>query len=406
VIHALDGQVMPYAWGSRSALADLLGRVPSGRPEAELWIGAHRAGPAQVLSPSGVVQTLPRLLLEDLPARLGPDIAARYGRLPFLLKILAIAEPLSLQAHPDAVQARLGFEREQSLGLPLGDPKRSYKDDSHKPELLLALSPVEALCGFRPPGEVLSLLSTFGLADSTSPLSAACAAFAQVGDEQGYEALFRSFFALPVEALRQTLSMLLLRARSASAAGGEATQWVANWLLRMDSTYGVDPGLLGMLLLRPLRLEPGQAVFLPARRLHAYLSGVGVEVMAESDNVLRGGLTSKHVDVDELCRILDFRPSEPDLIEPATVDEGGGRVYRTPVDEFELWSVEPAQGQGSVSVPSPCLFVVLEGEIELTQGAEQRTFTRGGQGFVSWASDPLRLTGRGRVALATARSVP
>lgn len=405
MIHALDGPVLPYSWGSRSALAELLGRVPSGLPEAELWVGAHPGGPARLIPSLGSLLTLSDLLASDLAGLLGGDLAERFGRLPFLLKILAIAEPLSLQAHPDADQARAGFAREEALGLPRSDPTRNYKDESHKPELILALSAVEALCGFRPYAEVRRLLSEFGLSDESSPLRARVDAFAPPAGASTLEPLFRCFFTLEAEDLERTLALVLDRARevATSKGGDEDLRWVARWLLRLGASHGADPGLLAVLLLRPLRLEPGQALFLPARRLHAYLSGVGLEVMAESDNVLRGGLTAKHVDVQELCSVLDFEPSEPHLIAPESSAEGRVLAYRTPAEEFELWRIE-ASGNEPIALPTPSVFVVLSGEIELTQGTARMTFARGSQGFASWSSEPLFVSGGGQLALATVRA--
>lgn len=397
---------MAYAWGSRSALSELLGRAPSGAPEAELWIGAHPSGSARLAPAVAGTSTLLELLKSDLPGLLGADLAARYGRLPFLLKILAIDAPLSLQAHPDAEQARAGFAREQALGLSLSDPARNYRDDNHKPELILALSPVEALSGFRPRVEVSHLLSTFGLTEVESPLAEATGAFLRTEEgERAYEALFRSFFTLPREDLRSALRGALSRAEQAATATASFGDvgWVARLLLRLDREYGTDPGLLGAILLGPLRLEPGQALFLPARRLHAYLSGVGVEVMAESDNVLRGGLTPKHVDIGELSRVLDFRPTRSEPVVPTSIEDAGVRIFRTPAEEFELWSIE-AGGKRPIPVPSPSLFVVLEGRVEFTQGSERAIFERGGQGFVPWSSERALLHGQGRLALAAVRS--
>ena len=405
MIHALDGPVLPYAWGSRSALAELLGRVPSGLPEAELWIGAHPGGPARLVLPLGTALTLPDLLASDPMGLLGSDLAGRFGRLPFLLKILAIAEPLSLQAHPDAEQARAGFAREEALGLDRSHPARNYKDSSHKPELILALSAVDALCGFRPVGEVRRLLTEFGLMGQDSLLGPRLLAFVEQGDSAAHESLFRFFFSQEPEEREQMVGRLLERARelSASTPTDDDARWVADWLLRLARVHGTDAGLLAVLLLRPLRLEPGQAVFLPARRLHAYLSGVGIEVMAESDNVLRGGLTPKHVDVRELCSVLDFEPSEPHLVVPEAHAGGRALAYRTPAEEFELWWIEPGDG-APITVPSPCVFVVVAGEVELTQGSHRGTFPRGAQGFASWSDEPLLVSGSGRLALATART--
>lgn len=403
VIHALDGPVLPYAWGSRSALSELLGRVPSGLPEAELWVGAHPGGPARLVTPAGTVSTLPELLATDLTGLLGPELAARFGRLPFLLKVLAIAEPLSLQAHPDAEQARAGFAREEALGLARSHPKRNYKDEHHKPELILALSPVDALCGFRPHGEAHRLLREFGLVERQSALVSAVSRFTEA--EGALESLFRSFFALSSGERDSIVGRVLARARDLAAApgGDEELEWVAKWLLRLDRTYGADAGLLATLLLQPLRLEPGQAAFLPARRLHAYLSGVGIEVMADSDNVLRGGLTPKHVDVQELCNVLDFEPSQPELVVPEVVGNGRARTFRTAAEEFELWWIEPAAGE-PIAVPTPCVFIVVAGEVEFVQGGRRVSFGHGAQGFAAASPEALHVSGSGSVALAAARA--
>jgi mannose-6-phosphate isomerase len=251
------------------------------------------------------------------------------------------------------------------------------------------------------------LLSEFGLNDPRSPLQASVQAFALPGGASTLEALFRSFFTLGAEEREQALTLVLGRARevAASALGDEDLRWVAKWLRCLAASHGADPGLFAVLLLRPLRLEPGQAVFLPARRLHAYLSGVGLEVMAESDNVLRGGLTSKHVDVQELCNVLDFEPSEPYLIAPEPLADGRVLAYRTPAEEFELWRIDVVDDQ-PVALPSPSVFVVLSGEIEVTQGSHRMTFARGAQGFASWSVEPLFVRGGGQLGLATARATP
>jgi len=402
MIALLDGPVMPYPWGSRSALADLLGRTPTGATEAELWVGAHPAGPARLLDPVDQAENLAQLLARDPVALLGAELATRYGRLPFLLKILAIEEPLSLQAHPDAAQARQGFLREEALGLPRGHAQRNYRDDQHKPELLLALSPVEALCGFRPQAEVVELLEAFGVSQADSPLAEASAAFSREDGGQQYAALFRSFFSLSPEELGRALELMLARAQGQVSQEQDGAAWVARWLLRLSATYGADPGLLAVLLLRLVRLEPGQAIFLPARRLHSYLSGVGVEIMAASDNVLRGGLTPKHVDIPELSAVLNFAPSAPDLVVPID-GPSGVRIFRTPAAEFELWSVAFDASFAPVALPSPSLLLVLEGSIEVSRGAEHAKLSRGGQAFVSWSAEPARMTGTGRVFVATVR---
>ncbi len=407
MIHALEGPVMPYVWGSRSALADLLGRVPSGQPEAELWIGAHPGGPARLLSPVDGADTL-RALIEQAPERrLGSAVAKAFGQLPYLLKILAIEAPLSLQAHPNIEQARRGFLRENELGIELGARVRNYRDENHKPELLFALAPVEALCGFRPHAEAVAELLAFGLDGPESPLSGAVRSFRALDGPANCERMFRSLFELGPARLEAAIEVVLRAARSGPPEAGVEPpsdfSLVARWILRLWAVYGTDPGLLACLLLRLIRLEPGEAVFLPAGRLHAYLSGLGVEVMAASDNVLRGGLTPKHVDVDELCRVLDFRSTPPDLIRPLPPIDGDrrARVFRPGVPEFELRMIDLDGSPGSLELPSPSLLLVLSGQVEVAQGGQHLAFDRGGQAFCAWSTDATLLRGQGQVAVAS-----
>lgn len=413
-LYRIDGPVLPYEWGSRSALAELLGREASGRPEAELWMGAHPGGPARVLTsdehPLLRTPTLDVLLAESPEKLLGVPLAAAFGRLPFLLKLLAIERPLSLQAHPSAPQARAGFLREEGLGLSRGDPRRSYKDDSHKPELLFALSEVEALCGFRAHAELLDVLEQFGLTVEASPLGRDVEELGRDESPAALEAFFRRLFDLSQKerdgALRLVFGAAKERAFRSRSVAAEELGRVAHWLLRLYESYGSDPGLLAVLLLRWVRLQPGEAIFLPAQRLHAYLSGVGVEVMAASDNVLRGGLTTKHVDIAELSSVLDFEAAPPALVSPEWRGGPalGAWVFTPPVREFELWIVEGREGEAQpseLSVPTPLVLVVLEGAFALGQGDERLELRRGQQVFASQSVVSTTLSGRGRIALAT-----
>lgn len=406
MIHALDGPVMPYAWGSRSELPRLLGRVPSGQPQAELWIGAHPGGPARLVPPVGDADTLGTLIEQDPARHLGSALASAYGRLPYLLKILAIEQPLSLQAHPSLEQARRGFLREDALGIEPESTRRNYRDDNHKPELLYALEPVDALCGFRSHDDALAQLGAFGLERPESPLREAVRAFRLDAGPRSYERMFRSLFELDRPALEAALAVVRRSAQAHAPDSGlpEPPDFsrLADWVLRLWDVYGSDPGLLAVLLLRLVRLEPGEALFLPAGRLHAYLSGLGVEVMAASDNVLRGGLTPKHVDVDELCHVLDFRPTEPDLLPgvPAEAD-ARARVFRAAASEFELWMIDLPGDAVPLEILSPSLLVVLSGHIDIAQAGQRLGFDRGGQAFCSWSVEPTLLRGKGRLAVAS-----
>lgn len=287
------GVVQHYAWGDRTAIPELLGGEPDGQPWAELWLGSHPGGPAR---------------LDD-----GRSLASVYGELPYLLKVLAAAEPLSLQTHPDLEQARAGFDREERAGIALSDPTRIYRDRSPKPEVLCALTPFSALSGFRPIEQTLRLLADIGVS-----------ALRDVLRDQGLEAAVRQLY-------RHELDLAeIVRACATSALPP------ARLVTDLATRYPGDPSVAVTMLLHRLELAPGEAVFLGPGNLHAYLGGVGVEVMSASDNVVRAGLTVKHVDVDELLDVVSFEPID----EPRTfpVETAPGRwAYNTPQTPFRLW---------------------------------------------------------------------
>ncbi|ANS26424.1 mannose-6-phosphate isomerase [Rhodococcus opacus] len=286
----LHGAIRSYEWGSRTVLAELTGRPsPSDRPEAELWLGAHPADPARVDDAVSGVSLLDVISADPL-GQLGAANASQFrGRLPFLLKVLAADEPLSLQAHPNSVQAREGFERENANGVPLDSPARNYKDDNHKPELVVALTKFEALAGFRDVRRTVALLRALGVAE----LDRCAEQLAAQTDSSGMRALFTQWITGDkhpaaliggvVEACRRYLSTMCDGAEGEFAAEAQTA-------LDLGSRYPNDPSVLISLLLNRITLEPGEGLFLAAGNLHAYLRGVAVEIMANSDNVLRGGL--------------------------------------------------------------------------------------------------------------------
>ena len=315
--HAVEGVVQNYAWGSTQSLPELLGRAPDGRPQAELWLGAHHRAPARVAH-EGELDALVRAQPEAL---LGARVAQRFdGQLPFLFKVLAAAKPLSIQAHPDLEQAREGYAREQAAGIPLDAPHRNYRDANHKPELIVALTPFHALKGFRAPEEIL---------ERTEPARAA---------------LEQARAALRSAGLRGFLDALLSLQGEQRAAAIRASAGVDPWVGRLAEHYPDDSGALAPLFLNRVELQPGEGLYLDARELHAYLEGTGLELMASSDNVLRGGCTPKHVDREELTRVLRFEPSPVQRLHAVKREEGLG-VWETPAAEFELSLITPgAQG--------------------------------------------------------------
>lgn len=376
----LHGVIQPYAWGSRAAIAAIQGRdVPSATPEAELWLGAHPAAPSTVDGTS-----LADLIAADPVATLGD--AQRYGRLPFLLKLLAADAPLSLQAHPDAEQARTGYEAEQAAGVAPGAPDRNYKDPYHKPEMICAVTDFEALCGFRDPRETARILG--GL---------------------GQRALRPVVKALDDGDLRQAVTGLLSSADAvddAVAAAAKRVRKEPSYQLALDlaDRYPGDAGVLVALLLNRISLRPGQAMYAPAGYLHAYLRGVGVELMAASDNVLRGGLTPKHVDVPELLRILRCQPGRPPISDPQPADPGLDTWPTLPgITEFALSRARVGGPYPQIDLPGsgPRILLCLTGRVLADDGVSPTlTIPAGHAAFVPAATPTLALTGYGEVYIA------
>ncbi|GAB2726001.1 mannose-6-phosphate isomerase, class I [Nocardia thraciensis] len=386
-MHELVGALRSYAWGSRTALAQLCGRpVPSAHPEAELWFGAHPADPAKV-SIDGRSTSLLDIVAADPHRELGSVAPVFGGRLPFLLKILAAEEPLSLQAHPSAEQARVGFERENHARVPLDSPMRNYRDDSHKPELVVALERFEALAGFRDPRRTVALLRALAVPE----LDRYAELLAAQPDSDGLRTLFTTWITLPQAMLAGLLPKVLDGCvRYLSDNNGPEFAAEARTTLELAEAYPGDAGVLAALLLNRLTLQPGQGLFLAAGNLHAYLRGIGVEIMANSDNVLRGGLTPKHVDVPELLRVLDFEPLELPIVAPEPVGDGSFR-YRAPAAEFALRRFDLTAGAAPTVVPrtGPGIILCTAGTVRLRQGGAELRITPGNAAWISAADSNI-----------------
>ncbi|MGW5645727.1 mannose-6-phosphate isomerase, class I [Saccharopolyspora sp. NPDC003752] len=363
----LRNAVRPYAWGSRTAIADLLGRpVPTPHPEAELWMGAHPGDPSRVVRSGGEEVSLLSLLDSDPAHHLGPACVDRWGgRLPFLLKVLAADEPLSLQAHPSAAQAAEGFQQEERAGIARNAPNRNYPDPTAKPELICALTEFHALAGFRDAQRTVRLLDELAVPS----LRAHRELLAAQPDADGLRALFTTWITLPEHYLREVLPDLLEACVAHVREHGEFGL-ECRTVLELGEAYPNDAGVLASLLLNRIVLQPGEAIFLPAGNLHAYLHGTGIEILANSDNILRCGLTPKHVDVPELLRVLDFACGDMRVLKGESLD-ANLTAYRTPADEFELSRLDwtPAEG-GAVRLdsPGPQILLCTRGRVRLTNG--------------------------------------
>ena len=415
----LDNSIRDYAWGSKTALARLLGRAAATEPEAELWIGAHPQAPSAVTL-AGRRVTLDRLVAERPAETLG-WAAERFGpALPFLLKVLAVAEPLSIQAHPSLEQAAEGFAREDAAGISLDAPHRNYRDRNHKPEVAVALEPYWQLSGFRTYTEVLRNIEAIG-----SPrLQAATDELRQ----RPTEAALSSLVATALQLTERGRADLVTRAqafatshlrdgdRSDTTNGSGAASDVASddsasdasasrWVERLAAGYPSDAGVLSPYLLNLVCLAPGEGIHIGAGTLHAALQGTAVELQANSDNVLRGGLTVKHVDVPELLRVARFAPQEPSVLRPVP-DGGGERHYPTPAPEFALSSVAldtlAPDIAFAVTPTGPEILLFLFGDAVVTDAAGRNMNCRSGEAlFVPATVDGYRV--RGTATLFRAR---
>ncbi|GAA1665679.1 hypothetical protein GCM10010977_05240 [Citricoccus zhacaiensis] len=435
-MYLLHTPIRDYAWGSATLLAELQDRTPTGRPEAEMWMGAHPSAPAGAVpasDPGSAPVPLDELLASDPEALLGE--AVRYGRLPFLVKLLAAGRPLSIQAHPTHEQARTGFAAEEAAGVPDSAPHRNYRDDNHKPEMLVALTPFAALCGFRSARDAGTSFSRLaqvlaenmedhdagpaGLADAApaafdAPTSEASVAQTAAGyadlllhgagepdgdgdDDGGGPALERVFADLLDPAGDWSSGSWVTAVVAALKKAPRALDEDLNLATAVGIAehYPADPGVLVSILLHRVDLAPGQAIHLPAGNVHAYLHGLGVEVMAASDNVLRGGLTPKHVDVPELRRVVAFESVPVPYCAPLSEGEGH-LVFRPPFEEFQVDRLDlPAADGTTLTARGPVLAVCTAGRVRVEAGAEAAVLAAGESVFLTAADAAAIVHGAG-----------
>ena len=367
-----------------------------------MWIGAHPGAPSALASGTEDVQTLDELIAADPELVLGRETAARFGgELPFLAKILAAGSPLSLQVHPTREQARAGYAAEEEAGVDRGARERNYKDANHKPEMIFALTGFEALCGFRDPEDSAEIFRALNQAVTATgrPVPELLEwIVAELSSGHPASRRLRSVFSTLIndgDSVRPAVEAAAAGAEAAAAGTGFERELAT--LAELNGVYPGDPGVLISLLLNRASLEPGEAIYLPAGNVHAYLSGVGVEVMASSDNVLRGGLTPKHVDVSELLRTVDFRP----LGIPALAPEytaSGQELFRPPFEEFQLQRLDLSQGSASdgtsrAEVPvvqnGPAVVIAVNGTVLLSSPAGSLALETGQSAFLPAGDAPV-----------------
>lgn len=385
----LANTVRPYAWGSVTTIPELLGVEATGEPQAELWMGAHPSAPSRVDRGDGP-RALNELIEADPHGELGAGTVAKFGpALPFLFKVLAAGRPLSIQAHPTLDQARAGFADEQNRGIPLDSPGRNYKDANHKPELICALDEFEGLCGFRPAAEAATLLASLDVPE----LAPLVELLRGKPEPEAIRAVMATILSMPRETAAAAVAATAAAVERAAATDNPTGQFAGYAYAARE--FPGDIGLLIGLLLNHLRLEPGEALYLGAGLPHAYLRGSGVELMANSDNVLRCGLTPKHVDVAELLRVVDFRTGRPEVLRP-TADANGEELYPVPIDEFRLSRFALDGTTRVLDGAAPQILLCTEGAAELTAAdGTVLTLARGESAFLPATGTDTTLAGTG-----------
>ncbi|TDD49573.1 mannose-6-phosphate isomerase, class I [Kribbella antibiotica] len=381
----LQNTIRDYAWGSPTALAQLLGVEPDGKPQAEMWMGAHESAPSVL--PTG--DSLYDAVTAGASDVLGVETAERFeGRFPFLAKLLAAGQPLSIQAHPSRAQAIDGYARDEAAGIPRNAPDRNYKDAWPKPEILIALEPFDALVGFRP------LSSTVALLEALAPVGLD-GLTQQLRDGKLQEA-FTDFMSSDRDSIRPVVAAL---GEACAQYAGAAFALEVETMAKLCADFPDDPGVLAALLLNRVRLDRFDAVYLPAGNVHAYLHGLGFEVMANSDNVLRGGLTSKYVDVPELVSVVDFEPLDNPVL---SATDG---VYETGCEYFAVRRVQLEGGEQTVTGVGPRIVCCVAGSVEVGAGGtyDGVTLSAGQSAFAGGPEGPCNLRGSGTAFVVSAR---
>ena len=383
-----------YAWGSISAIPELLGVADDGAPWAEAWYGSHPAGPARVTGGDALSE-----LIDAEPERLlGEDIIWRFGRrLPFLLKLIAPERPLSLQVHPSQAQAAEGYALEEEAGIALDHPARNYKDTNHKPEMVLALTRFQAVAGFRAPRRAVEVLA--GL---DSILARRMRRTLRLNPTRyGIRQVFSDVVSAATRPSPEEIDELVAEISVRFEAGMSPSLRVDSNVLKMAGTFAGDPGIAAALLLNPVTLQPGEALFVPAGSVHAYISGLGVEVMASSDNVLRAGLTPKHIDVPEMLACVDYVAAPPVRPAPEYLSRAT-RAYYAPVDDFELMVTTVVAADGRLPVPGrgPRIVLAVEGAMTLVTQADSQPLAQGEAVFIGADERSLSVEGEGTLIQA------
>ncbi|MDU5318048.1 MAG: mannose-6-phosphate isomerase, class I [Escherichia coli] len=358
----LINSVQNYAWGSKTALTELYGMEnPSSQPMAE---GAHPKSSSRVQNAAGDIVSLRDVIESNKSTLLGEAVAKRFGELPFLFKVLCAAQPLSIQVHPNKRNSEIGFAKENAAGIPMDAAERNYKDPNHKPELVFALTPFLAMNAFREFSEIVSLLQ---------PVAGAHPAIAHFLQQPNAERLSELFASLLNMEPWQTIRLI-------------------------SEFYPEDSGLFSPLLLNVVKLNPGEAMFLFAETPHAYLQGVALEVMANSDNVLRAGLTPKYIDIPELVANVKFEAKPANQLLTQPVKQGAELDFPIPVDDFAFSLHDLSDKETTISQQSAAILFCVEGDATLWKGSQQLQLKPGESAFIAANESPVTVKGHGRLA--------
>ena len=382
----LINSVQNYAWGSKTALTELYGMAnPDGLPMAELWMGAHPKSSSKITDSHGVVQSLRDVIDADKTTLLGANVATRFGELPYLFKVLCAAQPLSIQVHPSKKAAEVGFAKENAAGIPLDAAERNYKDPNHKPELVFALTPFLAMNAFREFAEIASLLQP--VADANPAIGE----FIAQPTSERLSALFAGLLNMQGDEKAHALNVLRAALENQQGPAWDAIRLIAEF-------YPDDSGLFSPLLLNIVQLNPGEAMFLYAETPHAYLRGTGLEVMANSDNVLRAGLTPKYIDIPELVANVKFtaKPANELLTQPA--QHGEALEFPIPVEDFAFSLHALSASEATLTQDGAAILFCVDGESVLSKNDQRLVLKPGESAFVAANESPVQVSGSGRLA--------
>ncbi|MCG8707755.1 mannose-6-phosphate isomerase [Brenneria sp. 4F2] len=379
-------RVQHYAWGSKHALTELYHiDNPEYLPMAELWMGAHPKSSSHIIDEKGDDRHLRDVIAEDLSGHLGIEVAQYFGELPFLFKVLCAAQPLSIQVHPSKSSAEQGFAKENAAGIPIDAAERNYKDANHKPELVFALTPFQAMNGFRELSEIVALLQPVASAHPS------ISAFLQHPDSKNLSMLFANLLSMEGNQKSQALGVL-----KAALNNQQNEPWAT--IRDIIRFYPDDNGLFSPLLLNTLTLQPGEAMFLHAETPHAYLKGVALEVMANSDNVLRAGLTPKYIDIPELLDNVKFEAKPATSLLTHPTQRGNELSFPIPVNDFAFSVHFLNDGPQTLSQQSAAIVFCVDGEALLQKDKQKITLKAGESCFISANESPVSIQGCGRIA--------